>query len=100
MRFFIDIDNTLTTGRQMWSSPNAKMMAKVKALIDAGHEVIIWSTGGTVYAKDFCEYHDLKPCTALGKPNFVVDDNPKFHKTIISPKEFEARHFGSPEAYE
>ncbi len=52
MRFFIDIDNTLTTGRAMWSEPNLEMIAKVEKLIEQGHEVIIWSTGGTGYARE------------------------------------------------
>ncbi len=96
MRFFIDIDGTLTIAREMWSPINPGMIDKVKALIEAGHEVIIWSTGGTAYAREFCERYHIKPFAALGKPHFIVDDNPKFHKTIVSPGEFLIRHFGAP----
>ena len=100
MRFFIDIDNTLTTGRAMWSEPNLEMIAKVEKLIEQGHEVIIWSTGGTGYARDFCAKHNLEPLLTIGKPDIIVDDHSRLHKSVISPEQFLIQHFGSPEAYQ
>ncbi len=97
MRFFIDIDNTLTIGREMWSPIDKGMIAKVQDLIEAGHEVIVWSTGGTAYAREFCKRHDLQPHAALGKPEVTVDDNPRFHKSIISPEKFLKERYPPPD---
>lgn len=97
MRFFIDIDNTLTIAREMWSPIDVEVVDKVKALIEAGHEVVIWSTGGRAYAKEFCAKYHLEPLAALGKPHFMVDDNPKVCKfSWMPPSEFRTRRFGAP----
>ena len=96
---FIDIDGTLThsqTGdpnrEKQNGKPNFEMIEKVKNLINRKVEVVVWSGGGTKYAKDFCEKHEIYPLAVIGKPRICVDDNPtirpKERIKILSPKDF------------
>ena len=63
----------MTRHQRRWAEPWPEMIAAVRALIDDGHEVIIWS-GNTRYARRWCEKHDIKPQAALGKPDVLVDN--------------------------
>lgn len=73
MRLYIDIDGTLTERQRKWANPIQSRIDKVKALIEAGHEVIIWS-GSTRYARLWCRKYGIKPKAALGKPQHIVDN--------------------------
>jgi hydroxymethylpyrimidine pyrophosphatase-like HAD family hydrolase len=83
---YCDIDGTLTIppegykydGSAMgkWREPNLKNIAKIKELIEQGHEVVIWTGGGRKYAKQFCRKYDIRPLAILAKPKILIDDNP------------------------
>lgn len=90
---FIDIDGTLTDapGRR-WGRPAAARIDKVKGLLAAGVDVVIWSAGGRDYAREFADAHGLAAATCIGKPACVVDDNPTIRPAgrmpIRTPEEF------------
>jgi hypothetical protein len=76
MVIYCDVDGTLTTnGAHGWASPCPKVITDIKAAIEAGHEVIIWSARGGAYAKAFAEKNNLKAAHFLTKPDVMVDDN-------------------------
>ncbi len=88
---FIDIDGTLTMdGSHGWGTPILSRLEKVRELIKQGYEVIVWSGGGTKYAKDFCKFHRLEVTLAIGKPGKIVDDNPKIRPQLVCvlPEEY------------
>lgn len=88
---FIDIDGTLTEdSHHGWGEPILFRLAKVRELVAQGCEVIVWSGGGTKYAKAFCEAHQLSVTLATGKPGIIVDDNPKIRPQLVcvSPEEY------------
>ncbi|KKL47654.1 hypothetical protein LCGC14_2333370 [marine sediment metagenome] len=74
---FIDIDGTLTmTGGEPWGEPCPERLQRVRDLVAAGEEVVIWSGGGTAYARAFADKHGLEVMAVVGKPGLMVDDNP------------------------
>ena len=74
---YIDIDGTLTdTPHGQWGAPFEERLRAVRGLIEIGREVVIWSGGGTSYAKAFADKHGLSGAVCVGKPGLVVDDNP------------------------
>lgn len=74
---YIDIDGTLTNDPEFAKgSAIPKRIQKVKELIADNVPVIIWSAGGTQYARTFCEMNGLKPLLAVGKPHRCIDDKP------------------------
>ena len=90
---YIDIDGTLTDQPvQPWGNALASRLARVRELVAEGRQVVIWSGGGTVYAKAFCKQYGLEGVTAIGKPEAIVDDNPLLRPTgrmsIIAPDEY------------
>lgn len=93
MRIFIDIDGVMTDlPTKKWGNPVERVIDKVKFLIKANNEVVIWSGGGTKYCKEFCEKYGIVGAICIGKPHLIVDDNPnirpKGRMPIIGPKEF------------
>lgn len=78
---FIDIDGTLTFDRlKPWGQPRLDQIDKVKRLIAEGKFVVVWSAGGAVYAKAFCEKYELQ-CLSMGKSLVIIDDNsPNFNR--------------------
>ena len=94
---FIDIDGTLTDapGKQ-GGKVLPDRIKTVRSRIAAGQEIVIWSGGGTAYAKAFAVKHGLSGATCIGKPSIVVDDNPDIRPRdrmiVASPDEF----FGGP----
>lgn len=74
---YIDIDGTLTDDpeyAQGRAVPNR--IAKVKEMIEHNVPIVIWSAGGTTYAKRFCEMNGIHPLLAVGKPHRCIDDKP------------------------
>jgi hypothetical protein len=74
---YIDIDGTLTTRQKRWAEPIPERIERVKAMIAAGMDVVIWS-GTERYAKEWCKANGLvgkyAPKHILGKPNWMVDN--------------------------
>ena len=93
---FVDIDGTLTDlPTKMWGQVDRQRLQYLRDLIRDGREIVLWTGGGTEYAKAFAERYDFAPAFCIGKPSLVVDDNPTIRPAgrmrIISPAEF----FGS-----
>jgi hypothetical protein len=89
---YVDIDGTLTDLPTKGGNVIDDRITKVKRLIEAGQEVVIWSGGGTSYAKKFAQDHGLNGVVCIGKPDTVVDDNPTIRPSgrmaIRTPTEF------------
>ena len=90
---FIDIDGTLTTvPNQKWGPIIPDRIHDVQAMIGRGMEVVLWSGGGTAYARAFAKKYDLRPAVCIGKPSQIVDDNPSVRPPgrmhIVPPDEF------------
>ena len=95
MRIFVDIDGTLTQKQCAKSAfrypPRDDVLNKVRRLILAGHEVILWS-GNTEYAESVAKLYDLD-VVAIGKPQLIVDNEQNrwsrrlAHRTI-TPEDF------------
>lgn len=90
---YIDIDGTLTLDPvNGWGVPIMSRIRRVQALLAEGRQVVLWSGGGTKYARDFAKRYGLDGIVALGKPEAIVDDNPLLRPTgrmaIIKPDEF------------
>jgi len=88
---FVDIDGTLTDNPEYrLGKPLMRRIDKVRLMIRNGEPVVIWSAGGTEYAKEFCRKHALNPMAVLGKPFRVVDDHIAiFNDGVeVSPPEF------------
>ena len=90
---FIDIDGTLTTTpSRPWGPTIAARLNRVRDLLAAGQQVVVWSGNGTAYATQFVEKHGLEGAVSIGKPELVVDDNPDIRPRermqILSPEEF------------
>ena len=77
MSYYIDIDGTLTEQQRRWAKPIPERIQRVKDMIDAGEDIIVWS-GTQRYAEEWCEKHGLAgkytPKHILGKPNYMVDN--------------------------
>jgi len=91
MRIFVDVDGTMTTEDRRGAPPSTEMIDRVKALIAAGHAIVVWSQRGKRYARHFCEEHGIKAEAYMGKPAMFVDDWPSLRRTgipTVSPKAF------------
>jgi len=47
---------------------------RLKRLIDAGVNVVLWSMSGSDYCARFAKRHGIKAVACLHKPNMIVDD--------------------------
>ena len=75
---FVDIDGTLTTTpMRAWGPVIEAHLAGVREMVKQGHEVVLWSTAGAEYVRQFCQKHALPGVVAVGKPTVVVDDDTK-----------------------
>jgi hydroxymethylpyrimidine pyrophosphatase-like HAD family hydrolase len=84
MRIFVDVDGTLTVrrGGKTFFNPdiekNEKLISKVKKLFDEGHTIVIWTGGGTKYARKVADYllthYQIRATAAVGKPHMIIDD--------------------------
>lgn len=88
---FCDIDGTLTDApTKKWGNPDMKAINGLKNLIKGGHEVVLWSGGGTAYVKAFAKKYDIRPIVCIGKPRAVIDDNsdirPIQRIEVLTPK--------------
>lgn len=90
---FIDIDGTLTDKPHgTWGNVYGERIAHLKSLLERGYEVVLWTGGGTSYAKAFAEKFDLMGAICIGKPGCIVDDNPDIRPqgriAVLSPDKF------------
>ncbi len=90
---YIDIDGTLTNNpTTTWGKVLQERIKKIKCLVAENTQVVVWSGNGTQYAKAFCEKHGIEGVVALGKPEYIVDDNPdirpKERMPVLTPFEF------------
>ncbi len=90
---FIDIDGTLTTTPEQQFGPVLRdRIRALRVLVAQGHEVIVWSGGGTDYARRFCKLVNLRDVVCIGKPAVMVDDNPTIRPpgrmVRVEPDEF------------
>lgn len=89
---YIDIDGTLTLDpERRWGTPVMNRIEHVRALIAGGTEVVLWSGGGTEYARQFAAKYGLK-AVGIGKPAKLIDDNPTIRPLgrikIVTPRDF------------
>ena len=77
MSFFIDWDGTITEKQRRNAKVIPERLQRVKDMIAAGEDVIIWS-GTESYARAMCEKYGLTgkyaPKHILGKPDYMVDN--------------------------
>jgi hypothetical protein len=74
---YVDIDGTMTDlPMGTWGTERPEVIAKVRRLIEEGHDVIIWSGAGRDYAERWAAAHNLQPLACLAKPDLCVDDSP------------------------
>jgi hypothetical protein len=82
---YIDIDGTLTDKQKRWAKPIPARIDRVKAMIGAGMNVIIWS-GTYRYARSWCDKYGFtgehEPYAVLPKPNWMVDNQGPFGKVL------------------
>lgn len=71
---YCDIDNTLTLADKRGAAPAFDRIARLKRLIDAGVNVVLWTMSGSGYARRFAQRHGIKAVACLHKPNMIVDD--------------------------
>lgn len=71
---FIDIDGTLTDKPNGKGSAIASRIKIVKRIIESGTPVVLWSSGGSAYAKAFADQHGIEAEAAIGKPDYCIDD--------------------------
>ena len=89
---FIDIDGTLTDTPTRGGRGKPERIAAVKALIESGREVVLWSGSGTDYVRALAKKYGLCPIACIGKPDRMVDDNPNMRPPglmpVVPPEEF------------
>jgi hydroxymethylpyrimidine pyrophosphatase-like HAD family hydrolase len=83
---FVDIDGTLTDKKTKGGNVIPKRLKRITDMLAAGHQIVMWSGGGTAYVKWFCEQHRIKGAIMIGKPELCVDDNP-----LIRPKSLQVQ---------
>lgn len=89
---YCDIDGTLTDlPTKKWGSPDMAAIEGLKDIIADGFEVVLWSGGGSQYAREFAEKYGIEAIARLGKPSVVIDDNshirPIQRIAVVNPKE-------------
>ncbi len=89
---YVDIDGTLTDKPNQGGKVYPERVDKIKEVLKSGREVVLWTGGGTAYAKRFAEEQGLIGVICIGKPACCVDDNPTIRPVdrmlIRSPEEF------------
>ena len=96
-RIFVDVDGTLTQRQTPHSVRRgvplrADVVAKVRALAEQGHEIIIW-TGSTKGAREVVKLLNLPHIAAVGKPDVIVDNQAgsfgrRLKRRVILPEDF------------
>ena len=90
---YFDIDGTLTDApEKQWGKVVQQRLDIVRGLIESGREVVIWSGGGTEYARAFAMKYGLSGAVCIGKPAVMVDDNPDIRPRermmLMSPPDY------------
>ena len=90
---YIDIDGTLThEAHSPWGKPHEYRLERVRVMLAAGEQVVIWSANGEKYARAFAARYGLDGALCIGKPGKCVDDNPTIRNRnvmpILTPEEF------------
>ena len=90
---YIDIDGTLTNSpKNKWAEPRQPVIDLVKKRITAGDQVVVWSARGSLYAEQFTRKHGIAAVACLGKPGWLIDDNPEVRPAgrleVLSPDQF------------
>jgi hydroxymethylpyrimidine pyrophosphatase-like HAD family hydrolase len=101
MRIFVDVDGTLThiqPGKPVTAPPRQDVVDKVKALIEAGHVVVVWSGKGARHARMAAKLLGIKAVACLRKPHLIIDDEAekvalKLARSVITPEKFLAMDF-------
>lgn len=82
MRYFVDIDGTLTDDPESpHGNPIRERVEKVRELCQK-HEVVLWSARGEEYATVFANRNKIQPCRTIGKPDVIFDDCPTVRPTL------------------
>jgi len=100
---YMDIDGTLTDRQKRWAKPIPERINRVKAMIAAGENVIVWS-GTYRYAREWCDRNGFtgkyEPYAVMPKPKYFVDNQSRVRslpegggkilgrRTIITPEAF------------
>lgn len=71
---YIDIDGTLTDKPSGGGEAIKSQVDIVARLIESGNSIVLWSAGGSDYAKGFAEENGLEVDAAIGKPEYCIDD--------------------------
>jgi hydroxymethylpyrimidine pyrophosphatase-like HAD family hydrolase len=80
---YIDIDGTLTTEPEKpWGQPRSARIDRLRAMIAEGAQIVLWSGGGTAYAQAFAKQYRLDGAIAIGKPECLIDDNPRIRPQL------------------
>ncbi|MEK6832798.1 MAG: hypothetical protein AABY32_02030 [Nanoarchaeota archaeon] len=104
MRIYVDIDGTLTNiveGKPVNAPPRQDVIDKVKALIELGHVVVLWSGKGARHAKKVAKLYNIKAVACLRKPHLIIIDDEveqmkrRLPKAVISPEDFLAMDFNN-----
>jgi len=90
---FVDIDGTLTNRPD---GPGGvvyvERVERLKHLVERGIEIVLWSGGGTAYAREFAAAQGLVGVMCVGKPCLIVDDNRRIRSPrkllIVGPHRF------------
>ncbi len=89
---YVDIDGTLTDKPNQGGKVYPERISKIKEILKSGREVVLWTGGGTRYAKQFAKEHGLDGVICIGKPVCCIDDNPTIRPAgrmlIKTPEEF------------
>lgn len=73
---FVDVDDTLVRSVGTKRIPMPPVIARVRALHQAGAALYLWSSGGGAYARDSAVELGIEHCflAFLPKPDAYVDD--------------------------
>ena len=93
---YIDIDGTLTDRGTAGGNPLPERIATVRRMLDDGAKIVVWSGTGTEYARRFVKSNGLIGAIALGKPEFLVDDNPTIRPEGKMPVKTPEEFFAAP----
>ena len=67
----VDVDGTLVIG----GAVNRALVRRVRAMSEAGYDVIVWSMRGRIYAERAAHATGLSDvATCVGKPGVIIDD--------------------------
>lgn len=73
---FVDVDDTLVRSYGSTRIPMPPVIAQVRELYEQGHQLYLWSSGGTDYARASARELNIEECFVafLPKPESYIDD--------------------------